>query len=37
MKNNKGFIFLETIIVTVVLTTTLIFLYSNFFKNVNDE
>ena len=37
MKNNKGFIFLETIIVTVVLTTTLIFLYSNFSKNVNDE
>ena len=37
MKNNKGFIFLETIIVTVVLTTTLIFLYSNFSKNINDE
>lgn len=37
MNNNKGFIFLETIIVTVVLTTTLIFLYSNFSKNINDE
>lgn len=35
--NNKGFVFLETIIVTVVLTTTLIFLYSNFSKTVNDE
>ncbi len=37
MNNNKGFIFLETIIITVVLTTTLIFLYSNFSKNINDE
>lgn len=35
--NNKGFVFLETIIVTVVLTTTLIFLYSNFNKTVNNE
>ncbi len=35
--NNKGFVFLETIIVTVVLTTTLIFLYSNFSKTINDE
>ena len=37
MINNKGFVFLETIIITVVLTTTLIFLYSNFSKNINDE
>mgnify|MGYP004538490225 FL=1 len=37
MKNNKGFVFIETIIVTVVLTTTLIFLYSNFSKRVLDE
>ena len=35
--NNKGFVFIETIIVTVVLTTTLIFLYSNFNKNLNNE
>ena len=35
--NNKGFVFIETIIVTVVLTTTLIFLYSNFYKNLNNE
>ncbi|MGN1379837.1 MAG: hypothetical protein ACI4XR_05580 [Bacilli bacterium] len=35
--NNKGFVFIETIIVTVVLTTTLIFLYSNFSKNLNNE
>ena len=35
--NNKGFLFIETIIVTVVLTTTLIFLYSNFNKNLNNE
>ena len=35
--NNKGFVFIETIIVTVVLATTLIFLYSNFYKNLNNE
>lgn len=35
--NNKGFVFIETIIVTVVLITTLIFLYSNFNKNLNNE
>ena len=35
--NNKGFVFLETIIVTVALTTTLIFLYSNFNKTISDE
>ena len=30
MKNNKGFVFIETIITIVILTAALLYIYSNF-------
>ena len=35
--NNKGFVFIETIITVVILTTTLVFLYSTYSKVINTE
>jgi competence protein ComGC len=37
VKNNKGFVFIETMIVTMVLITSLILIYSMFIKDTNKE
>ncbi len=37
MKNNKGFVFIETIIVVAILITSLIYLYSTYVSLTNNE
>ena len=37
MKNKRGFVFVETIITVVVLTTSLLYLYNSYSSIINSE